>query len=88
MEIDTTENKNRADVALQSKDSRHGQSSMGEMSSQYYLKFNVRASFYFLLFLYWQSLIFSHSASQSFDQGEHLIRRALVDVCSTHSRDL
>lgn len=38
------------------------------MSSQYYLKFNVRASFYLLpeasLQSYWQSRI-SHSASQS-----------------------
>ena len=47
VEIDTTQNNNCADIALQSKDSRHGQSSMGQKSSQYYLKFTERASFYY-----------------------------------------
>ena len=83
-----TENNNRADVALQSKDGRHAQSSMGQMSSQCFLRFIVRASFYLLLFYIGSLLFFSHSASQSLDQGEHIISQALVDVGSTHSMDL
>ena len=49
--MEITENNNRADVALQSKDGRHAQSSMGQMSSQCFFRFIVRASFYLLLFI-------------------------------------
>ena len=87
--MEITENNNRADVALQSKDGRDAQSSMGQMSSQCFFRFIVRASFYLLLFILAVSYFFlTLPHSQSLDQGEHIISQALVDVGSTHSMDL
>jgi hypothetical protein len=82
METDTTQNNNCADVALQSKDSRHSQSSMGQMCSHGFTESSISIRFDFILpSIYWQSLIFltlphSHLVKESISYGEPLLTKA------------